>query len=222
MNESRDRELDEQLRRALGSPAAADFDAFRRGHADAVAYLHPVVTAMARRRRQMFSKIFSLSVAAAILAAVGTWLLAPRETTFAQTVRAIEKAESISMTIDAYTRMYGEDEQKPWLKKEPRWERAYMAPGHYRDTRYDKDGNVSSIDIEDAETGKWLHLDMKKKMATRKNRPSGQFGPGIPFGFIANVLEKESIEYVGQRGEWQCGKCVSSEQDISSGRPRKF
>src|SRR6478735_3458583 len=104
MNESRDRQLDEQLRTARGSPAAADFDAFRRRHSDAVAHLNPAVTAMVHRRRQLIMKTVSLAVAAVILLAAGTWLFAPRESAFAQTVKTIDKAETISMVITSYTR----------------------------------------------------------------------------------------------------------------------
>jgi outer membrane lipoprotein-sorting protein len=199
MNELNDRDVDEQLRGALGSPAAADFEAFRRRHADAVAYLNPVVTAKVQRRRKMFMRVISLAVASTIIVAAGTWLLAPREFAFAQTVKTIDRAETMSCTITTYFRYYSEDGKRTWLVKESRWERAFMSPGRFRDTRYDRDGNISSVDIEETNSRTVLHLDMKKKVATLEREPSGQFGTGNLFAGVVQMLKSKPVEFVGQR-----------------------
>jgi outer membrane lipoprotein-sorting protein len=199
MNELPDSKLDEQLRTAMGPAPTADFDAWRSRHGDALAHLNPVVTAMYHRRRQLLVRLASAALAAAIIAPVAMWVFVPQEPTFAQTINAINKAESISWTIAWYDRITSEDGNRTWLRKAPRWERSYLAPSRWRDVRYDEDGTIASVDIEDATAGKVLHLDMKKKEAMLKNEPSGQFGPGKPFEGIANILESKPIEFAGQR-----------------------
>jgi outer membrane lipoprotein-sorting protein len=202
MNELQDSILDEQVRKALGTPSAADFDAWRNRHGDAIAYLNPVVTAMYEHRRRTLIGIASTAVAAAILVGVGSWLLVPREPAFAQAVQTIKKAVTVSWTITWYNRMTSEDGKRTWLRKLPRWERAWMAPSRYRDTKYDEDGNIATVDIEDLGTGTVLHLDMKKKTAMLENKSVQPVPSGYqtnPFVGIAKTLESEPIEFVGQR-----------------------
>lgn len=199
MNQLSDSQLEGTLHKALGTPAAADFDAWLSREGDAVAYLNPIVAATYHRRRRLLVRIVSGAAAAAIFVAVATWFLTPQGSTFAQTINVINKAETITWTIAWYDRMVSHDGKRTWLEKHPRWERSYLAPRTYRDVRYDDDGNISSIDIEDAAAGKVLHLDMKKKTAMVTDKPSGQFGPGNPFGTIVNDLDRASIEYVGRR-----------------------
>jgi len=98
-----------------------------------------------------------------------------------------------------YHRLTSEDGKRTWLRKGPRWERSWMAPGRFRDVRYDQDGTVATVDIEDVATQKVLQLNIKKKEATLKNEPSGQFGPGTPFSDVTKALQSESMELVGQR-----------------------
>jgi hypothetical protein len=199
MNEPQETACVARLRRALGSPPRANFERWRDQHGDAIAYLNPVVTATFRNRRRTLLRITSGAVAAAIIVCVAAWLFVPRESAFAQTVAAINKAESITWTIIWYNRLVSQDGKRTWLRKLPRWERSYLSPGSYRDVRYDDAGNIATVDIEDVAAGKVLHLDMKKKEATLKNEPSGQFGPGNPFAGFAKALEQEPLEFVGQR-----------------------
>jgi outer membrane lipoprotein-sorting protein len=169
-------------------------------HADSIAYLNPVVAAMYQRRRRIVLRVLGGMAAAAIFAVVAGWFLVPQGPTFAQAVSGINKAESITLTITWYDRVWSVDGKRSWLRKEPRWERSYLAPSRYRDVHFDQDGNVAFIDIEDVAVGRVLHLDMKNNTAMVKNEPSGQFGPGgNPFAGIAKTLQDDSIEYVGQR-----------------------
>ena len=200
MNEQQELILDNDLRLALGAPAEPDFATWQQSHAEAIVYLNPVVTATYQRRRRMLVRIASGLAAAAIFVAVTGWFLVPQGPTLAQTVNTINKAETITWTITFYTRYWSKDGKRSWLKKEPRWERSYLAPGRMRDVKFDDDGRVAFVDIEDVAAGKVLHLDMKKKTAMLKNEPSGQFGPGgNPFAGVAKVLAGNSIEFVGPR-----------------------
>ena len=157
---------------------------------------------MYQRRRRFIVRIASAAAAAVLFIAAATWLLGPQQPSFAKTVDAINKAETITCTITWYNRMVSQDGKRTWLVKLPRWERSYLAPARFRDVHYDEHGNLAWVDIEDAAAGKVLHLDMKAKTAMLKNERSGQFGDGSggnPFAGIAKVLEREPIEYVGQR-----------------------
>ncbi len=199
MNERDDSSFEARLRNGLGTPPAADFEAWRRRHGDAVAYLNPVVTATYRRRRLLLVRVASGAAAAAIIAAAATWAFVSQQRTFAQTIDAISQAEAITWTISFYERMYSVDGSRTWLRAVPRRERSYLAPSMWRDVRYDEDGAIVSVDIEDAAVGKVLRLNMKTREAMLKNEPSGQFGDGKPFGGIAKILQTKSIEFAGQR-----------------------
>jgi outer membrane lipoprotein-sorting protein len=199
MNEPHDTVLDEQLRSALGSPARPDFEEWQRRHGDAVAHLNPVVTGIYRRRRRLLMRIASGAVAAAVVVGVLVPFLGTDRVSFAETVEAIDNAETITWTVTTYTRLYSEDGKRTWLRTEPRMETAYLAPDLYRDTRYDKEGNVRSVQIVDTRSNRTLHLDMKSKTATWKSRPTNSYGPGSPFAWVATVLKGKPVEWVGQR-----------------------
>jgi hypothetical protein len=194
-----DASLELKLRTGLGTPPSADFEAWRSRHSEAVVYLNPVVTAMHYRRRQTLVRIAGAAAAVAIVATVATWVFATQERSFAQTIDAINKAETIAWRIAWYDRMHSLDGKRTWLRAAPRWERAYMAPHRWRDVRYGEDGAIASVDIEDAALGRVLHLNMKTKEAILTNEPSGQFGLGNPFDGVAKILETKAIEFVGQR-----------------------
>ena len=199
MSEFNELKLDEQMRNALGSPVAADFDGWRKRHGDAVAHLNPVVTAAYYRRRRVFMRVAGLAAAAAIVIGASVLFVGSQQSTFAQAINVINQAETMTWTIETYDRLTSEDGNRTWLRKHPRWERSWMAPGRFRDVKYDEEGNVATVDIEDVATQKVLHLNMKKKEATLKNEPSGQFGPSTPFSDVTKNLQSGSIELVGQR-----------------------
>src|SRR5690349_15666506 len=117
MNEINDSILDEQLRGALGSPAKADFDQWRERHGDAIAHLNPVVTEVYRRRRRMLVRVASGAIAAALMVAVLVWSLGPQQPSFADTVKLITEAKSITWTLTSYARCQSKDGKHTWLKE---------------------------------------------------------------------------------------------------------
>ena len=200
MSEVRKSKLDDALRQALGSAPGGDFAAWRAEHTDSIAFLNPTVTAKYHWRRRFLIRMASSAVAAALVLLAGIWLFVSQEQSFAQTVHEINKAETITCEIVWYNRMWSEDGKRSWLNKGPRWERSFLAPNRFRDVRYDGEGNISTIDVEDTVARKVLHLSMKDKIAMVKNEPSGQFGNGgNPFASLAKLLEREPIEFAGQR-----------------------
>jgi outer membrane lipoprotein-sorting protein len=197
MNASPDWQLEDQLRQALGSPPQADFDRWRARHVDAVAYLNPIVTDNYRRRRRMIVRIASASVAAVGLVSFLSLFVSDR-VSFAQVAQAIDKAHTITWRSTFYVRVYSEDGKRTWLREEPT-ETAYRSPNLYRDTRYDMEGKVSSVEIVDVLTNKALRLNMKARTATWLAEPTNQYSPEGPFNATARVLENEPIELVGQK-----------------------
>lgn len=200
MNEdSPDQVLEGQLRQALGSPAKADFESWQNRHADAVAYLNPVVTELSRRRKRMVMRIANVAAAALIILSVLSWFLVSEGESFAQAVQAIDDAQTLTWNCTNYERIYSRDGKRTWLRTR-RLAYAYQHPGIFRQTRYDDEGNVSWVILVDSRSGETLSLDMKKKKIN-SGGPVLQAGyhPQGPFGWVADVLKTEPLELVGQR-----------------------
>jgi outer membrane lipoprotein-sorting protein len=199
MNEQQNSVLDEQLQTALRSTLKPDFDAWRANHSDAIAHLNPVVYTMHRRRRRLIFKLVSSAAAAVVVGAGLLWLLGSQQPSFAETVKAITEAKSITWTMTRYMRYSSRDGKQNWLKSHSS-KFAYMQPGLVRQTEYDEKGNESSVTIVDTRTGKFLVLNLKEKKTDPRLRL--QFGPvpaDGPFGYIAEFLRTKPVEFVGQR-----------------------
>jgi hypothetical protein len=197
MNTPSDRELERQLRESLGSPPRADFDRWRARHGDAVAYLNPIVTRNLLKKRRMIMRIASGAVAAAVLLSLVP-MFVPQRASFAEAVEAIERATTITWTTTFFERIYSKDGKRTWLRAD-RMEMAYRSPKLYRDTRYDKEGNVSSVEIVDTLSNRALRLDMKSRRATWLAEPTNQYSGGGPFSSVMNILRNKPIELVGQK-----------------------
>ncbi len=197
MNTSSDWELEQQLRESLGSPPQADFDRWRARHGDVVAYLNPVVATSYHNRRRMIVRIASGAVAAAVLLSLVS-MFVPQRVSFAEAVEAIERATTITWTTTFFERIYSKDGKRTWLRAD-RMEMAYRSPNLYRDTRYDKEGNVSSVEIVDTLSNRALSLNMKSRKATWLAEPTNQYGGGGPFSSVMDILHNHPIELVGQK-----------------------
>jgi outer membrane lipoprotein-sorting protein len=153
---------------------------------------------MYRRRRKLVFKIVG-AAAAAVLFIVGlSWLIGSQQPSFAETVKALTEAKSITWTRTTYERFRSRDGKKTWLKSRTS-KFAYLSPGYVRFTEYDDNGNEESVTTIDTTTGKFLVLDVKNKKTDAHLRL--QFGPSPdgPFGNIANLLKTKPVEFVGQR-----------------------
>ena len=199
MSGQTDLEIEARLRQYFSEPPQPDFETWLGNHRESVAHLNPIVTGNYVRRRYLYLRLASASVAAAVILVACLWFFTPQKDAFAKTIEAIQQAKTISWSIVFYERIYSADGQRSWLRRGPRWERSYLAPNKWRDVRYAEDGTVAHVTVEDTQTGEVLSLDMKKRTAMLKKEPSGQFGPGRPFEFIESLLRGESIEFVGQQ-----------------------
>jgi hypothetical protein len=200
--------LDQQLRAALGPPATADFDVWRARHAEAIAHLNPVVTASKRRRQRLLVWIGNTALAASIFGVL-VWAFGGERDSFAQAIKTIDNARTITWAVTSYERCTSLDGLRTWLNANS-WKCAYQSPGLYRAEIYD-DGNLRHVEITDSRLQKTLQLDMKLKTAVWTAHPRYNIldreGAG-PFAWISNLLKKKPLEWVGQR-KWK-GKTVNA------------
>ncbi|HVU86451.1 MAG TPA: hypothetical protein VHD36_03975 [Pirellulales bacterium] len=196
MNRFSETDLEQRLRTSLGTAPAADFDAWLHRHGDVVAYLDPGAARASRRRRRWIVRLSTAAVAAAALVALAV-MFPSRQESSALAVEILDRATTVTWTWTTYERVYSRDGKRTWLHKR-RSERAYQSPNRYRETRFDDDGSIRSVEIVDASTNKALHLDMKGKKATW-GEPTNQYSTGGPFASVKEILTERPIEFAGQR-----------------------
>jgi outer membrane lipoprotein-sorting protein len=122
-----------------------------------------------------------------------------RPTPFAQIASAINQSKTVTWTAIGYMSWTSKDGKRTWLQAESRTEMAYQAPNLYRDTRYDRKGNVLFVQIVDATNNKTLQLDMKSKQAMWMDQPINVYGPGHPLAGLVKILDGDQLDFIGQR-----------------------
>ena len=199
-NNASDSEFEASLRAGLGPAETPDFDAWQARHAEAVAYLNPVVTELKRHKRKLFMRMATAMVAAAVCL-VALWFFIPEKASFADAVKRIDNAKSITWTLNTYIRERSKDGRRTWLRVTRRTF-AYQEPGLWRMTDYDDAGNPIFVSIADSRTGRTLGLNLKeKKSVDWSTELFVRFNPRGPFGWVADALEREPLEFIGQRKE---------------------
>lgn len=186
--------FEDQLRAALGTQTKPDFDAWQARHADAVAHLNPVVTALKRRRQRLLIWLANATVAASVCGLL-VWLIAGQQNSLAQAIKTIDNAQAITWTTTLYERLTSLDGKRTWLRTS-KLDCAYRSPGLYRLTRYNDVGNVSEIEITDSKINTTLRLEVKSKKAVLTT-PRFHRDPKGPFGLSA--LKTKPLEWVGKR-----------------------
>src|SRR6476659_2443219 len=142
MNEDRPVDaLEQQLHEALGPPTRPDFDAFQARHADAIAHLNPVITALKQRRKRLLIWLANATVAAGVCGLL-VWMFAGQQNSLAQVIKTIDNAQTITWTTTLYERLTSLDGKRTWLRTS-KFACAYRSPGLYRTTRHDDAGNIS-------------------------------------------------------------------------------
>ena len=122
------------------------------------------------------------------------------EEPLAQAARLIDEGQTVTWTNTGYSRSYSKDGQRTWLDTH-KTTIAYRHPGLFRNTRYDKEGNVTWVCIVDNRSGKTLSLNMKKQeVHSGGHFPfQGHAAPQGPFGWVADVLKTKPVEIIGRR-----------------------
>ena len=197
-----DHELETLLTEALGPPPRDDIDAWRKRYPTAIAWLHPQRISAVSQRRKRMQRI--LVLATALAAGLLMWLGLPYLTSestgtsaFAKTVEQIREARDITWTTTVYERTTSKDGQRYWYEANV-FQNAYKAPGLYRETSLDPQGNVRSIEITDTVQRKVLTLDPAAKTATIAEIRPHQDADG-PFGDARRALKEAFLQFVERR-----------------------
>ncbi len=154
------------------------------------------------RAGQTWRRIVALTAAAAVL--VGVWLgvsnftaTGPGANAFAQTLEQIQKAKTITWTDTLYCRITSKDGQRYWYEANV-FKFAYKAPGLYRETRLDRQGNVESVEITDVAAMKVLTLYPATKTATlSEERPKWDMEG--PFRDARQAFKDPDLQFLEKR-----------------------
>lgn len=109
----------------------------------------------------------------------------------------VDMAESGDMTwiTTFYSRATSRDGKKTWLVTEDR-PQAYKAPGMYRETHLDKQGQVRSVTITDSRHKRELWLNPEKKQATLTEMPFAMQDERGPFVGMSEILKRKDLQWV--------------------------
>jgi hypothetical protein len=201
------RELETTPPETIGTPPCGDGDVWRKRYPAALATLDPQrlgVLSLGRKRMQWIA-ILAVVTAAATCVSFVLWHFnanrpsrsntnALNHSTFFQTVEQIHKAKSITWSATIYERMTSKDGKRQWCKM-TRKKTAFKAPGLYRNTVFDEDGNVESIEITDAVNKKGLALYPSNKTAAFFEFRSVSDADG-PFADARRILREDGMEFV--------------------------
>jgi hypothetical protein len=184
----------------LSHEIAANPEAIRPSRQSLMAKREAVSTP-ARRRRVMGRAILFAAVSAAL---VFVWLGVPHlisddlnSSAFAQTLTQIEKAKTITWKTTYYSHMTSKDGERTWLRTE-KHEHAFKAPGLYRDTCFDQDGQIWSVEILDSVNRKKLKAFPGTNQATL-SEPWAVADPKGPFDWVTKELESTDLQWVETR-----------------------
>ena len=179
---------DDDLKAVWGPPTEPDFDAWREKHAEAVAYLNPVVTQIQQRKRRILMRTLKLSALSLCLGVV-IWLIGFREGTpaYAHAFKSLNDARTVTWVETNYMQCTSKDGQRTWLYKYSQ-KYYYRHPGLTRQEMYGDDGHVSSVSIEDAVEGVALSLDPSEKSAQLIHLLPSEKHPEGPFSYAESNL----------------------------------
>ena len=159
------------------------------------------INALANRRKMMRR---ALIFAAAATVLVCVWLGVsrfasdgPDATAFAQALEQIEKAKGVTWKWTVYEHVMSKDEKKTWVRTETQ-QKAYKAPGLYRETFLDEKGQVREVQITDAMHKKQLNMFPRTKEATLSEIVT-DWGSSGPFDWVEKELEDNNLQWVGTR-----------------------
>src|SRR5208282_1623167 len=107
-----------------------------------------------------------------------------------------EKATSVTWKNTFYERVTSKDGKRTWLKTETRLN-AYKAPGLFRETTLDENGQVREVEITDAVNNKQLRVFPATKEAYLSEITN--LDPRTPFAWVKKELESTDLQWVETR-----------------------
>jgi len=110
----------------------------------------------------------------------------------------IEKARSITWKVTYYNHVTSKDGKRTWMETSQH-ECAYKAPGLYRQTVVDKNGQIKSVQIADTVNKRELFLNPKNNKATLSEVAIAARNPRGPFVWVTQELKKPDLQWVAKR-----------------------
>jgi hypothetical protein len=162
----------------------------------------PVEGKMAEEGKGRKRRIAILALAASVLIGLCLGIVyllesGPGTPAFAQTAEQIAQAKSITWEITFYTHQSSKD-GKTWLVMETR-QLAYKAPGLYRETSLDGNGQIRYVEITDAINQRELQLDPDAKTATLSETAVQMRDPDGPWASFLKELKANDLQWVETR-----------------------
>ena len=141
--------------------------------------------------------IFAATAAVLVVCGLTTFEFGPRGTSssaFAATIEQIQKAETITWRETVYELITNKDGKKYWETEVRR--HAFKAPGIYRVSYLDGQGNVSGVEITDAVHKKVLTLALKEKIAVLTEVSHTHCDTEGPFEDAKRMLKEYGLQFV--------------------------
>jgi len=200
-------QIDEALLATWKAPPSPDFATWRERHAAELASLNPSQVSSLVERRKKRQRFIRFSVTAALAATIvlGISLFGGEDVptfAYAEVNDQLKQAKSATWKIKSYNEVVGEDGQTKWIQVN-KIESAYLAPGRYRDDRFDADGRPTSTVITDNEKLKKILLYMPKRRAELRELTEARIDQVNPFNLLTKEMENRlkwvETRKVGQR-----------------------
>lgn len=202
-----DSELDAALNEAFAQRPSADFDAWRRQHADALACLDPRRVAAGTKNARTIKRAALFAAAAVLLVCV--WLGVSHlsidgrgSMAFAQIFEQLKKAKTITWTDTYYQRVTSANGKRTWLKREIH-QMAYKSPGLYREVGVDDKGQTLWIETSDVarQPRRQLSLVPSDHKATLRVSIGAMPGrdPRGPFEWVNDEMKDANLQWVETR-----------------------
>ena len=119
---------------------------------------------------------------------------------FVALAKQLTEAKTVTMSVMPFMSITTKDESKTWIQPMSRSELAFMAPHHYRDTRYAR-GRVSMVQIVDAKKNQTLMLQVAAKKAMKPAQPINVYdtSEANPLAAVGKMLAEKEPEFVESR-----------------------
>lgn len=198
MDDRQDIEIDQLLRQTYERERTAlQFEDWKKAYPEEMAYLNPIVTKMYATNRRRMLRIVGLVVAASVILVVGSFVMFDNRQAFASTAREIRTAKTMSWEVTDFRRCFAPDKKQSWLIAQ-RTKYEHRAPGSFRVTRFDQEGNVEVIEVVDVLEGERMKLDVRAKTYSFAETLNDRI-EFPPLKSLLNALDSGELEYLVQR-----------------------
>lgn len=195
---------EQHLRSTLGTAPSANFGEWKARNQSALQELTVNETVAGVDSEAVFWKRKSFlrvsrafaAVAALIVVALFLWPSGSvLPTAYSQTIAGIDQVQQLAWTVTSYMRYTSRDGLRTWIHKQ-REDRAFRAPGQFRETLYDDNDEPVRITITDLQLQQTLELNVKDKKALLR-LPGSDHSMEPPFEYVGKIIREQKVD-----GDW--------------------